>query len=124
MSAVRTVTVHTVDHGPVTIPEPSWCRGKHASEAYREDIEHQGDEFRAWVPTACHGDVTALAMALVQRPFSPSERRTMAAVYVDGEWHEFDGSGLRFVAESVWRFAMDVMPQLAALVDKSNGVIR
>lgn len=120
MKRPLTVTVQTLDHGPVTIPEPAWCLGDHETESYREDIEHQGEEVRATVPTACHGTVTAVAMSLVQRPFSPSERRTLAAVYVDGEWHEFDGAALLQLADALVLFAVTEMPQLAVRVDELN----
>ncbi|MFJ4879335.1 DUF6907 domain-containing protein [Streptomyces sp. NPDC088745] len=124
MSAPRTVTVHTVDHGPVTIPEPTWCVGEHEAEAYRVDIEHQGAETVATVETACHGPVPVLSMALVQRPFSSTETRVMAAVYVDGEWHEFDAAGLNGLIATIWRFAVDDMPRMAARLVKLNGVGR
>lgn len=124
MKRPLTVTVQTLDHGPVTIPEPSWCRGVHEAEAYRVDIEHQGADIVATVATACHGDVTALSMSLVQRPFSSTETRVMAAVQLDGEWHEFDGAALVRLSEQLARFVVLDMTVLAALVDRSNGVAR
>ena len=42
MSAARTVTVHTRDHGPVTVPEPAWCLGNHQPGGYRAEILHLG----------------------------------------------------------------------------------
>ncbi|MFA3877558.1 hypothetical protein ABS735_28430 [Streptomyces sp. MMCC 100] len=38
----RTVTLTTLDHGNVTIPEPSWCRGHddHHPRTYRTDLTH------------------------------------------------------------------------------------
>ncbi|MFI9063231.1 DUF6907 domain-containing protein [Streptomyces sp. NPDC053429] len=45
MTGTRTVTVHTLDHGPVTVPEPAWCTGHPAELAeYRDDIHHTGPE--------------------------------------------------------------------------------
>ncbi|MFF0746591.1 DUF6907 domain-containing protein [Streptomyces sp. NPDC004111] len=120
MSAPTTVTVQTADCGPVTIPEPYWCTGAHEAEAYRVDIEHQGEQLRATVPTACHGEVTALSMSLVQRPFSTTETRVMAAVQLDGEWHEFDGPALWALSQALVRFAVNDMPQLSVRVDELN----
>jgi hypothetical protein len=42
----RTVTLHTADHGPVTIPEPSWCAGHtgHDPETFRADLTHTGPD--------------------------------------------------------------------------------
>lgn len=39
----RTVTLQTVDHGELTVPEPAWCLG-HEGEpvGYRADICHKG----------------------------------------------------------------------------------
>ncbi|MFF0104518.1 DUF6907 domain-containing protein [Streptomyces hirsutus] len=62
----RTVTLPTIDHGDVTIPEPSWCIG-HADyrPEYRADILHRGPDvtltFRGHhITDAC----------IVQGPFS------------------------------------------------------
>lgn len=120
MSAPQTVTVHTVDLGPVTIPEPAWCVVAHDWEAYRVDIEHRGAETLALVPTMCHGQVPALGMALVQRPFSSTETRVMAAVQLDGEWHEFDGAALFQLAETLAHFAIDQMTGMAVRVGELN----
>lgn len=50
MTASRTVTVLTKDHGPVTVSEPVWCIGDHANQqgGYRTDIIHDGRETAAW----------------------------------------------------------------------------
>lgn len=41
MTAPRTVTVPTIDHGPVTIAEPDWCAGhEDQPPGYRGDIIH------------------------------------------------------------------------------------
>lgn len=94
------VTVPTADHGDVTLPEPSWCAGGHPAEGYREDIEHQGVDVRLMVPTPCHGSVVAFTASFVQRPFSPSDARTLVTVELD-EWHEFDQAGLDGLAAAL-----------------------
>lgn len=46
MTGGCTVTVRTLDHGPVTVPEPMWCTG-HPDDlpvAYRDDVHHTGPE--------------------------------------------------------------------------------
>lgn len=42
----RTVTLPTIDHGPVTILEPSWCVGHagHDPQTYRADLLHSGPD--------------------------------------------------------------------------------
>ena len=52
MTAPRTVTIPTCDHGQVTIPEPSWCNGQHPADGYRDDIVHASDETRHYIETS------------------------------------------------------------------------
>ncbi|MGW2040507.1 DUF6907 domain-containing protein [Streptomyces virginiae] len=45
MTGARTVTVHTLDAGAVTVPEPAWCLGHPDGPAeYRSDVHHTGAE--------------------------------------------------------------------------------
>lgn len=98
MSA-RTVTVATVDQGDVTIPEPSWCLGDHQATRYREDIQHLGADLVLTVPA--DGDVVPVfTAAVVQRPFSPTDPRTLVQVEVD-EWRGFDSPGLDVLAAAL-----------------------
>lgn len=112
MSAPRTVVVHTGDHGDVTIPEPFWCLGNHAAEAYRVDIEHQGEEIPFVIDTACHGPVELLKLSLFQRPFNPdSPRKPMVAVVLD-DWHEFNSAQLADFADTLVAFSVGPLHQL------------
>lgn len=62
----RTVTLPTTDHGPVTLPEPSWCVGHESVPGgLRVDILHQGPE----AELSFRGCVIATA-SLVQSPFA------------------------------------------------------
>ncbi len=62
----RTVTLPTADHGPVTLPEPSWCTGHESVPGdLRVDILHQGPD----VELTFHGHVIATA-SLIQSPFA------------------------------------------------------
>lgn len=98
MSA-RTVTVYTVDHGDVTIPEPAWCVEEHTFESYREDIQHTGPELELEVPVE-GGVVPVFTAAIVKRPFSPSDPRTLVQLEVD-EWRSFDPAGLDALAAAL-----------------------
>jgi hypothetical protein len=60
-----TITVHTLDHGPVTLPEPAWCIGRHEDGGHRADILHQGPD----VLLAFHGQHITAAN-IVQSPFA------------------------------------------------------
>ncbi|MFD5425229.1 DUF6907 domain-containing protein [Streptomyces sp. NPDC127084] len=100
MTGRRIVAITTADHGDVTLLEPSWCLGEHPAEGCREDVEHKCADVRLMVPTACHGPVLVLTASLVQRPFSPSDRRTLVAAELD-QWHEFDAPVLDAVAAAL-----------------------
>lgn len=65
MTEPRTITVHTLDHGPVTLPEPAWCIGGHEDGGHRADILHTGPD----VVLAFHGQHITAA-GLVQSPYA------------------------------------------------------
>ena len=114
----RTVTVATNDHGDVTLPEPAWCRGLHPAEAYRVDIAHEGEETLALIPTLCHGEAPTLTASLIQRPFSPDRNGVVAALFIDGDWHELDSKLLDRAAAIIVERAAELRHlarQLAAL---------
>lgn len=69
MSA-RTVTLQTIDHGMVTVPEPGWCRG-HEGElpCYRLDITHNATMVRAAATTDRHGHVQLLQAYISHAPY-------------------------------------------------------
>ncbi|GAB2325625.1 DUF6907 domain-containing protein [Streptomyces variabilis] len=63
---IRTITLPTADHGPVTTPEPSWCVGHETAPGdLRADIVHQGPD----TTLTFHGRLV-LEAALVQAPFA------------------------------------------------------
>lgn len=65
MTGPRTVTVHTLDNGPVTVPEPGWCTGHPAELAeYRDDFHHTGPEH-----VVDYGGQSLLTAELVEFPF-------------------------------------------------------
>ncbi|MGW3416482.1 DUF6907 domain-containing protein [Streptomyces phaeochromogenes] len=63
MSEPRTVTVHTTDHGPITLVCPPWCIGQHEDGGYRADIIHIGPE----ITLAFHG-IQLMDAGIVQSP--------------------------------------------------------
>ncbi|MDQ0795594.1 hypothetical protein [Streptomyces sp. B1I3] len=78
MSAGRTVTVPTLDHGDITIPEPAWCTGHDgARPQYRSDTGHTGTAF----PLVYEGAELGTAM-LVQDPFAVHADRSIK-IYVE-----------------------------------------
>ncbi|MFF4428287.1 DUF6907 domain-containing protein [Streptomyces sp. NPDC001513] len=77
MIRARTVTVHTLDQGAVTVPEPIWCTG-HADlpTGYRDDIHHSGPE-----KVVDYEGQAVLSAELVEYPFGM--RPIPPSVYVD-----------------------------------------
>lgn len=83
----RTVTLPTRDHGPVTLPEPSWCQGHadHRPDTHRADIIHGGPD----TVLAFHG-AELFTACLVQSPFATiitpglGGRTTGVSVYPPG----------------------------------------
>ena len=123
MSAPRTVTIRTADHGDVTVTEPDWCTADHAYEQYREDIEHSGAVTHLVISTECHGPVAAMPVGFVWRPFSPTDNRITAAIELDA-WHEFDPAGLDRAAAALVEHAATLRVyarQLSTLRAKGAG---
>lgn len=77
MTARRTVTVHTSDYGPVTLPEPGWCLGEHEADGYRSDLSHTGREVQL-----DYDDEALLVASFTQDPFAAHGPRTVG-LYVE-----------------------------------------
>jgi hypothetical protein len=72
----RTITVRTLDHGPVTLTCPAWCTGVHDDDVHRADVSHDGTEHV--IAPAGREMFRAL---LTQAPYSGTDRRT--GLYVE-----------------------------------------
>ncbi len=108
---VRSIVLDTLDHGPVSFPEPFWCLGEHADGVYRADIVHEGEDQPLTVATSCHGLVQLGVATLVQHPFSESDPRVLVAVEFD-EVHEYDAAGLAGMLDALVSWAIGPMHQL------------
>lgn len=68
----RTVTLNTMDHGPVTFECPSWCIG-HAWQPDggigRNDISHNSVRVKAGVETEGHGWLNLMVGRVSWAPF-------------------------------------------------------
>ncbi|GAA2972179.1 DUF6907 domain-containing protein [Streptomyces enissocaesilis] len=103
MTAPRTVTVQTSDHGPVNIPCPHWCTGAYHQEGgARVDITHTGPENELTVPTSS-GPTRLMATVLEQRPFTEGAtgRGVFIDVEIDGEYHPTGPHGLDAMADAL-----------------------
>lgn len=85
MSA-RTVTLQTIDHGPVVVDEPGWCQG-HAGEppVYRSDITHNSMTVKATASTGNRGRVQLLQACISHAPYLElhSEPHPVVSVQLD-----------------------------------------
>jgi hypothetical protein len=109
----RTVTVTTVDHGPVTFTCPPWCVADHEDGGYRADIAHTGPD----VALVFHGLNVGVA-ALVQAPYAEtSSRKPGVSVSLLGQ--TLDPTGLYDFAAALDTHAdklRDLADQAAALL--------
>ncbi|MGW1278035.1 DUF6907 domain-containing protein [Streptomyces tsukubensis] len=69
MTGARTVTVPTLDHGPLSLICPSWCAEPHDQAEYRVDITHAGPDTPLTGDTS-RGTATILTAWLEQRPYT------------------------------------------------------
>ncbi|MEU7048044.1 DUF6907 domain-containing protein [Streptomyces eurythermus] len=115
MTAPRTVTVHTLDHGDVVVPEPSWCVNHDPFDGHREDFTHYGAE----QPLHFRGELLWVAM-LVQAPFSRSPH---VGVYVEqtGYAGTLDAAGLRELADTQAVHAEQLRRLASELDAQQNG---
>jgi hypothetical protein len=99
MTAARTTTVHTLDHGPVTLTCPTWCADVHAPQngGYRADIVHTGPEIPFTV-----GDELLFIAQYVSYPYAERLPRT-TGLYVEqsGYARTLDPAGLDQLAAAL-----------------------
>ncbi|MER5892298.1 hypothetical protein [Streptomyces sp. NPDC001876] len=115
MNAPRTVTVPTLDHGDITIPEPAWCIGHaDARPEYRSDIGHTGAQHHL----VYEGAELGTAM-LVQDPLAEhSDRSVKVLVELGGNGVSLDPVELVALADSLIGYAStlcELALQLAVL---------
>jgi hypothetical protein len=96
VSAPRTVTVETQDHGTITIDEPTWCVG-HDDEpiGYRADVTHKGP----WITAEFEG-VEFLPACISWAPFSELHPEPFPVLDVD-EFPPMEPDQLRQLAAVV-----------------------
>ncbi|MFG2311183.1 DUF6907 domain-containing protein [Streptomyces sp. NPDC048566] len=113
-SAPRTITLPTVDHGTVVLPEPTWCAGHtdHHPDTNRADILHTGPD----TPLTFHGRTLSTA-CLTQAPHASRDRDVRISVSMYGA--ELDPTGVYELAAALDAYAdrlRDLADQLAALL--------
>ncbi|MFJ9375414.1 DUF6907 domain-containing protein [Streptomyces sp. NPDC101455] len=114
----RTVTIHTSDRGPVTIPEPTWCLGEHVADGCWIDITHSGPE-----ETLEFRDEPLWTLELITDPTVPDPARRLPRLYVEqtGFARTLDPAGLDALADALVEHAAGLRAraqELAMLVAK------
>lgn len=88
MTAPRTVTINTIDHGTVDLPEPTWCTGHGwQPNPYLADVTHYSVPVKAAAMTESHGRVDVLVARISHSPYAVEqpEPHPVLAVTVDIE---------------------------------------
>jgi hypothetical protein len=119
MTAPRTVTVPTRDHGPITFPEPAWCTGAghrlHGPDddgPARSDISHDSEPVPITVDTP-RGPMALMSLYLNQNPFAtdPGQRGvSVIAVFADGDSWPTSIGELGEVAGRIISAARSIVP--------------
>jgi hypothetical protein len=118
----RTITLPTLDHGDLTVPEPAWCTG-HADHVpcHLVDLTHTGPEHAF----AFEGHTLLVAM-LSQDPYATDPARHKTGLYVEqtGYAATLDYAGLRMLAAALTVHAMHLRTladELAAIQVEEGG---
>jgi len=123
VSAGRTVTVQTLDHGPVMLDEPSWCAVEHRDGNHRSAIHHEGTEHAASIDVPGYGRVKFLTAFLSQFPFAEfGSRDVTVVVEIEGEHHEFGSAGLGDLAAALTSHALYGLLPLRKRLQALEGV--
>ncbi|WP_328746353.1 hypothetical protein OHT57_12580 [Streptomyces sp. NBC_00285] len=115
-----TVTLDTVDHGEVTVPEPAWCIGHSwQPNPHRADITHNSTRVKAAATTDGAGRVHLLHAAISHAPHL--EIRPHPVVSVDlGCTDDFAAEDIPQLAEGL-RSAARVLENVAAEAIRLRG---
>ncbi|WP_128380509.1 DUF6907 domain-containing protein [Streptomyces cavernae] len=71
MTGNRLVTIPTVDHGLVAVPEPAWCTGHGwQPNPYLADVTHNSARVRASAATAAYGLVEVMRARITHAPYA------------------------------------------------------
>ncbi|WP_329240541.1 DUF6907 domain-containing protein [Streptomyces canus] len=120
MSAPRTITLTTVDHGPVTFDCPGWCIGhgwQVGAGIGRNDITHNSVRVKAAADTYSHGYETVLRTWMSWAPFVELVPRVAVEVDLTGD---FEAEEISHLA-GVLRTAATRMEGVAAEAIQMRG---
>lgn len=118
MTRPRTVTLTTLDHGEVTLPEPSWCAGHDDHRpVHRVDLAHAGPIHRL-----THNGALLWTAFVGQAPYASHPDQRGAGVYASQEGYAetLTPSGLYDLAASLEAHAdrlRELADQLTTILD-------
>lgn len=113
---VRSITLDTLDHGPVTVDCPAWCIG-HAWQAGatvgRNDICHRSVRVKAGVVTEARDWTPMLTVWVSWAPFAELVPVISLVLDAEGDYPAEDGrriaEGLRVAATRIERLAAEAL---------------
>ncbi|HET9326415.1 MAG TPA: hypothetical protein VFQ05_06580 [Candidatus Eisenbacteria bacterium] len=118
-SEPRTITLATADHGDVTLPEPSWCRGHadHRPGTYRSDLTHYSTE-----TVLTYQGAELFRLMVTESPYAtlPEQRAVCAFLEQADYTSDFTPAGLYDLAASLDAHAdrlREFADRLAVLLD-------
>lgn len=102
MTRPRTVTIATVDHGAVVLPEPAWCTGHGwQPEPYLADVTHYSVPVKATAMTEQHGLVQLLQARISHAPYGEQpEPHPVVSVELNGS-HDYTAEDALKVAQGL-----------------------
>ncbi|PZH20144.1 hypothetical protein C1I97_01570 [Streptomyces sp. NTH33] len=118
-----TVTLETIDHGPVTFDCPPWCIGhgwQVGAGIGRNDVTHASVRVKAAAETEAHGLVPLLSSRISWAPFSELFPLVDVELYVQ---HSFPAEDIAHVAAGL-RKAAERLELLAAEAIRLRGDVR
>lgn len=120
--STRTVTIDTVDHGTVVLPEPAWCTGHGWQPNPRlADVTHNSVPVKASAMTEGHGLVELLVARISHAPYGTlqAEPHPIVAVVVDIQ-HDFTPEDTAKVAQGLRAAAMR-LERIAGEAERLRG---
>ncbi|MEU6101161.1 DUF6907 domain-containing protein [Streptomyces flaveolus] len=89
MSALRTVVLDTIDHGPVTVECPPWCIGhgwQVGAGIGRDDVTHNSVRVKASADTYSYGVQSLLLVWMTWAPFVELVPRVRVELDLQGDY--------------------------------------
>lgn len=119
-----TVTLDTVDHGEVTVPEPAWCIGHSwQPNPHRADITHNSTRVKAAATTDGAGRVHLLIARISHSPLLEIEPEPYPVVSVDlGCTEDFAAEDIPQLVEGL-KSAARVLENVAAEAIRLRGEV-